>query len=225
MATVPTKIPDKIAWYQSRETNWTSNAIAIGLLTTEMTTMSAKIAAAVDALAAQTAAKNAQKSATVALNEAANLLGVYGADLIKKIRAKAGQVGGDSVYVLADVPPPATPTPVGPPGKPTDFGVELQEDGTLNLGWKCTNPAGGTMYQVWRQIGEAGTLEYLGGSGSKMFIDSTLPAGSTNVMYQIQGVRTTAIGPVATFNVKFGVNSSGAMTANVTEVKTLKKAA
>ncbi len=63
MATVPTKNPEKIAWFQSREP-WTTNATAIGLLTTEMTTMSAKIAAAVDALAAQEAAKNAQKSAT-----------------------------------------------------------------------------------------------------------------------------------------------------------------
>jgi hypothetical protein len=37
------------------------------------------------------------------------------------------------------------------------------------------------------------------------------------VTYQIQAVRSTAVGPWAQFNVNFGVSSGGAMTASVTE--------
>lgn len=216
MAMVPTKIPQKIAWFQSREANWTTNAVAIGLSTSEMTTMSAKIAAAVDALAAQEAAKNAQKSATVALYEAANLLGDYGADLIKKIRAKAGQVGGDSVYVLADVPPPATPSPVGPPGTPSDFKAALTPDGALDLSWKCVNPSGGTIYQVWRRLGLSGDFDYLGGSGGREFTDTDLPAGTAIATYRIQAVRTTAFGVAAQFIVNFGVDGG---TMSITQVE------
>ena len=42
--------------------------------------------------------------------------------------------------------------------------LQLDQDGNLILTWKCDNPAGssGTIYQVWRQIGDAGTLDYLG---------------------------------------------------------------
>src|SRR5882757_5823739 len=111
MSVVPTKIPDKINWFALRQAAWTTNSTAIGISSAEMTTMSAKILTAQNALAAHDAAMTASKDATVALYEAANLMGIYGADLIKKIRAKAGQVGGDSVYVLSSVPPPATPTP------------------------------------------------------------------------------------------------------------------
>jgi hypothetical protein len=103
---------------------------------------------------------------------------------------------------------------VGAPGTPTDFTVSLNGDGTLKLKWKCANPAGsvGTIYQVWRRIGGAGgagEFVYLGGSGTKDFTDDTLPAGSAAVTYQIQGVRSTAIGPWAQFNVNFGISSGG----------------
>ena len=83
----------------------------------------------------------------------------------------------------------------------------------------------GTIYQIWRQIAPPdGPLEYIGGSGMREFTDSTLPEGSSNVMYQIQAVRSTAVGEVATFNVKFGTSSAGPTIDSVVETP-LRKAA
>src|SRR5687768_14903066 len=108
MPIVPTKIPAKVQFYQQRVTPWTTNATAIGLSTAEMTTMSAKVTAAVDALEAHNVARQAAKDATVVLYDAVRAVGDYGADLIKKIKGKAGQ-DGDNVYALASIPAPATP--------------------------------------------------------------------------------------------------------------------
>ena len=44
-------------------------------------------------------------------------------------------------------------------------------------------------------------------------------------MYQIQAVRSTAVGEFATFNVKFGVSTGGAVTATVTDGSSVKIAA
>jgi hypothetical protein len=132
------------------------------------------------------------------------------ADIIKQVRAKAA-VSGDSIYTLASIPIPATPSPKGPPGPPTALIVTLDGDGTLHLKWKCVNPAGatGTIYQVWRRDGADGEFAYLGGTGVKAFDDSTVPAGVTRVTYQIQAVRSTVQGPWSQFNVNFGAGGGG----------------
>jgi hypothetical protein len=116
----------------------------------------------------------------------------------------------------------ATPTPVPDPGTPTSFKVQL-DGGALVLKWKCVNPrrSAGTMYQVWREI-DGGPMVYVGGSGSKTFTDTTVPAGSAVVTYNVQAVRSTATGAWATFVVTFG--NTGA-TPTVTETKPVKIAA
>jgi hypothetical protein len=73
--------------------------------------------------------------------------------------------------------------------------------------------------------GGVGEFEYLGGSGAKEFIDATIPAGETALTYQIQAVRSTAVGLWATFNVNFGTNSAGGATTSVTETSAPKIAA
>ena len=42
------------------------------------------------------------------------------------------------------------------------------------------------VYQVYRRATATGEFTYLGGSGAKTFVDSTIPAGSSQVTYQIQ---------------------------------------
>jgi hypothetical protein len=218
MAIVPKKIPERIQFYQQRVTQWTDNATAIGLTAGEMTTMSARVTAAANALAAQLTAQQAAKDATIVLHNAVLLLGDYGATLIKQIKAKAGQAG-PGVYALASIPAPAIPSPVAPPGTPYKFEVVLQQDGSMQLKWKCDNPKGssGTVYQVWRRIEPSSDYAYLGGVGEKQFTNATLPKGASMITYQIQAVRSTAVGQWGEFNVNFGVTSGGTMTASVTE--------
>ncbi len=68
--------------------------------------------------------------------------------------------------------------------------------------------------------GPTGEFNYLGGSGEKEFTDSTIPAGSSQVTYQLQAVRfPTGARPVGArqFNVNFGTGSG---TTTVTEKPT-----
>ena len=138
-----------------------------------------------------------------------------------------GMSGGASVYALADVPPPAIPGPVPAPGACSDFVAELQANGTLLIKFASNNPPGasGTVYQVFRRNTPSGAFTYLGGAGTKEFLDATIPAGSSQVTYQVQAVRSTAAGPWAEFNVNFGVSTGGTMTASVSETPGPKIAA
>ena len=58
------------------------------------------------------------------------------------------------VYNLAQIPPPASPSPAPPPAQPTDLTVTLDASGgSLTLRWKAANPAGtsGTSYIIRRR--------------------------------------------------------------------------
>lgn len=94
----------------------------------------------------------------------------------------------------------------GLPGTPSEFRVELSAIGSITIFWKCTNPTAGTMYEVYRTIGD-GTETYLATVGKKHFEDMTVPAGSSRVMYRVRAVRSTATGEWASFNVNFGVSA------------------
>jgi hypothetical protein len=180
-----------------------------------------KLDSAHTAFDAQQAAQTSAKDATTNLNLAMQALMDATSSIIRAVGSKA-KISGDGIYALASLPVPATPSPKPAPGKPFDPTVALAETGAITLGWKCNNPEGssGTIYQVWRQT-DGSTLEYLGGSGTKDFVDETIPAGTATVMYQIQGVRSTVVGEFATFNVKFG---SGGSAASIEEVATKKAA-
>jgi hypothetical protein len=214
----PTKIA-RIEFCENHNTPWSTNAVAIGTTAAAVTDLETKTTAARDAFNAQQSAQNAARAATNDFNLAVQAMTDAAADIIKQIKTKAA-ISGNGVYSLAEIPAPATPSPRPPPGPITDFVVTLDGNGALNLKWKCANPpgAGGTIYQVWRRIGASGEFVYLGGSGSRTFLDDTLPAGSASVTYQIQGVRSTANGPWSQFNVNFGVSGAGVMTASVVEV-------
>lgn len=218
MGLIPDSKIGKIQFFQSKVSPWTTNALAIGTTAAEVTAMNTKLTAAQDALDAQIAAYASAKTATNALDNTIDALMNAGTDIIKQVRTKAAIVGGDSVYNLAEIPPPATPSAKPPPGVPYGFKINLQGNGALEVTWKCNNPAGsvGTMYQIYRRTGTAGEFIYCGGCGEKKFVDTSIPAGTAQVTYQIQGVRSRAVGPWETFNVLFSTDTgSGAMTASI----------
>ncbi len=229
MALVPDTKQGKVNFYQSKLTPWTTSATAIGTTSGAVTALGTLATAAATALAAQATAEAAFRSAVATADLAVDAMAKAGADIVSAIRTKA-RTAGDSVYTLAQIPAPANPSPRPAPGAPTNFAVALENNGAVTLTWKCANPAGsaGTMYQVYRRINGTPSASvdfaYLGGTGAKSFVDSTLPAGSTAVTYQIRAVRSTATGPWAQFNVNFGVGGGGAMTVSV-EAMAMRKAA
>lgn len=218
MALIPDSKVGKIEFCENHVSPWTTNAVAIGTTPAAVTDWSTKTAAARAAYVAQQAAQSAAKDATTDLNVALDALMIATSSIIKQVRAKA-DMSGNSVYSLASLPVPPTPTPVPAPGTPTDFKVELFVDGSLKLAWKCTNPTGaqGTIYQVWRRVTADSEFTYLGGSGTKDFIDQTIPTGASQITYQIQAVRSSAVGNWAQFNVNFGTTAAGTVTASVSD--------
>lgn len=122
----------------------------------------------------------------------------------------------------------ATPAPMPPPGTCSNFKIQLLGDGSVQSTWKANNPPGmnGVTYQVWRRLGSEGEFVYVGACGEKKYIDTTIPAGTQQVQYQIRGIRPTGAGAAAQFNVNFGTPSGGGTTiASVTESKPVKLAA
>ena len=206
------KVP-KVEFCEQHVAIFLANATAIGTTTTAVTDLQTKTATARAAFNAQKQAQDDAKSATLAFNLAVEAMTTAAADIIKSIKTKAA-TAGDGVYTLANIPAPALPGPVGPLGTPSDFTVELQANGHLKLKWKNANPksATGVVYQVFRRSTPEGSFDYLGGTGEKRFTDATLPAGSSQVTYQIQAVRSTSVGAWAQFNVNIGVGGSTSIT-------------
>jgi hypothetical protein len=218
MGLLPEQYAARIAFFQNRIANWTTEATNIGTTAGAVTALGTAVTAAATALADQQSAQSAAKTATLNLNLALATMDNLGMGIVEQVRTKA-RTGGDAVYVLADIPAPATPAPKPAPGQPTDFVATLSQDGSLDMGWKCPNPPGtsGTTYNVFRRDTPTAEFAYVGTSGQRKFVDTTIPAGSSQLTYKVQAIRSTSAGPWATFNVTFGVGGSGAITASVTE--------
>jgi hypothetical protein len=226
MPVIPDDRVGKITFCENHTTPWQAAATEIGTTTAAVTDLITKTTAARSAYNAQQAAQQTAKAATLTFNQAVDDMAAAAQAIIGQIRVKAA-TAGDSVYATAEIPAPATPSPIGPLGKPSDFTVELDQTGALNLKWKCSNPVGasGTVYQIWRRIGATGEFAYLGGVGGKKYTDLDVPPGSAQVQYQIQAVRSTSVGPFALFIVNFGSGASGVAEATVTEAAPARLAA
>ncbi len=216
MGITPQSRLGKIEFYESHVGPWGTSAVAIGVTTSAVTSLTALTVAARkaygDYVAAQEAAKTATQTYYAKVRAMHDGPGA-GADMIETIKAFAQTTNNPNVYTLAMIPPPATPGAVPPPGKPTDFSVNLLEDGSVKLNWKCSNPAGtgGTNYEVLRKSGSTTTFTYLGQVGKKSFTDMTIPAGATPSVYQITAYRSTQRGEPAQFTVNFGVGGGGSI--------------
>ena len=216
MPLVPQSLTGKIQFYEAHIATWVANAVGIGSSAPEIATLQTLTENARAALTAQEEAQATAKTRTAALRDAVDAMANAGSDVIIKIRAKAA-TDGNVIYQLANIPAPALPSPVGPPGTPTGMVAVLNPDGSLDLKWTCDNPvnSSGTIYHIYRQENASGPFTFIGGSGSKTFLDATVPAGVGTVVYKIQAVRSTALGTAGEFLVRFGTSSSGTMTASV----------
>jgi hypothetical protein len=210
-------------YFEAHAAPWSEHAPEIGTSAIEVAALVDKTASARAALADQFAAQQAAMAATLRLHLAMAEMKEAGSAIIKKIRAKAA-ADGEGVYFLASIPAPARPSPLPPPGKPTNFTFTLRETGTLLLRWACPNPRGsqGTVYQVSRRVGDDGTFEFIGVSGLRRFVDNTLPAGAASVTYQIVAIRSTTLGLPGQFIINLGVN---AKSPPAVSVQTTRRAA
>lgn len=211
MSIVPSSRIGKVEFYESHITAWTTSAAAIGLQPSAVATLESATKAAREAFTAAEIAREAAKSATqlfyTRVREMHNAPGM-GSDMLDTIKTFALTTNNPDVYTLAQIPPPATPGTTPPPGTPFDFTVGLLQTGAIELKWKCNNPSGigGTIYEVQRSI-NGGPATFVGSSGVKSFIDSTISGGPAT--YTVTAVRSTARGNPAVFTVYLGVGNGG----------------
>lgn len=221
MATYPTSPrADFLQWCQSHQQVFVDNAATIGLTTEQAADFATETTAAVAADLAQASSKEAAKVATQTVNDAVDALQSSAGDVVRSIRAYAElQSDPNSVYNTAQIPPPATPTPAPPPAQPTDLVVTLEPaSGDLTLTWKAANPTGtsGTSYLIRRRLPTESDFSFIGVSGKKKFVDTTLIAGPDSVQYTVQGQRGDSTGPISQiFVVTFGQTSDGSVSAYV----------
>lgn len=211
---LPKKTLERIQYVEAHNAPFTTNTTAIGLVSADVTDLSAKAAAARTAFNLRESLWQQAEAVTLDLNSKVDVMSVAWASCTNKIKGKAIQVGGTSVYTLAQIPAPATPSPIGAPGTPTEFEATLLQGGDVDLVWKCAQPAGasGTTYQVYRRLTPGAEWDFLGTSGEKKYIDATIPAGVQFVMYKVRGIRSTVAGTWGEFNVTFGAGGSGTTT-------------
>lgn len=225
MSIVPQNRAARLQFYEAHFAPWTGNAVAIGLTPESVTALGTLTDSCRTAYDNMIAARQASKAATLAFYNTADAMHAdpgAGADMIATIKNYAQITDDPNVYVLAEIPAPAVPGVVPPPGRPFDFEVGLGASGAITLGWKCDNPTAstGVYYEVRRQIGDPGDSVIIGTSGERSFTDDTLPASAATavggVVYTITAVRGALRGGDATVLLKFGTSTgSGALGVSI----------
>jgi hypothetical protein len=199
----------KLQFFETRLEPWAERAAQIGTTEADVDALAAVAAEARAALEEQHAAQAAARAATMKFNLLLEKVAKAGAGIIQQVRVRAMTTDDQSVYPLAQIPPPAKASPIAPPGQPTRFTFTLRQVGSLELRWACKNPRGsvGTIYHVYRKSGvDVGPdgWAFLGSAGERRFVDDTVPAGSALVMYKVQAIRSTALGLEGFFHINLG---------------------
>jgi hypothetical protein len=136
------------------------------------------------------------RAATQRQTEAFSVLRTTNSSLLKIIRGFAqDQTKPSTIYQLAQIPEPAAPSPFAAPSAPTDLDATLAiTDGGIALRWKAKQPANisGVVYRVERQTGNGTTWELVALTGSKITIDTSVPVGTSRVIYRVIAQRGSA---------------------------------
>ena len=202
-------------WCQAHSAAFTAHATAIGISAAKATAYGTLLTNALKAVDDAEIAKATYRAAVVSANEAMRALATSlngTGELVRTIRAFAqSQADPDAVYSLAQIDPPAAPTPMQPPNPATDVGVSIDTaTGAVVLKWKASQSGSGTVYVVKRRINSTGSWEFVGTAGSdKTFVDATLAAGPDSVQYSIQAQRSNLFSSTTAVVVNFGVGVGG----------------
>lgn len=212
MSTLPDKREELITWCQAHAPVWEGNPASIGLTVAQANAFIDLTEEAQTALLNQEKAKQAALSATNSAQETIGDLRSMAGEFLRTIRAFAATTNNPQVFINAQIPPTAAPSPVGPPGTPDNFKIALDSQGAITLRWKCQNPgaASGTSYIVRRRFGSSGEFLFVGVANKKTFTDSTISGNVSQVQYTVQAVRSDQSGPLSqTVVVRFGSGGAG----------------
>lgn len=222
MSVLPNTPLAQIQFCEAHNPVWTVAPPTIGLTAAQCTALTSATTAARKNYNDAQAIREASKAATTTLHAGVTTMVNQVSSLIAQIKAFADlQANPATVYALAQIPPPAAPTPLPAPGKPTDFAVALNSDGSVTLSWNSTDSAAssGAFFAISRKLPGQTAFTGIGGApGSTSearrasFTDSTVPASaaSAGAQYIVQGFRGTRVGDASdATTVQFGVDGGG----------------
>ena len=214
-------------YFESRISLWLGNAESIGITDEQATAL--KTAAELNRAQfnAMDVARNSAKAATNTFYASNNTLTDLGRNLIKTIKAYAQTTNDPMVYSLANIDPPAPPTPVPAPSVPADTTGSVTPDGVVTLSWRAdrSGASSGIFFIIERK--RAGEADYsvLSATVEKSFMDPNARVNLGLVQYRIKAVRGTESSDWATpvvFN--FGAGG-GSLVFNAGESVPVKLAA
>jgi hypothetical protein len=211
MAVLPSSRAEMIAWFNERAPTWATDPTGIGLTAANVAELVGKINLAENSLSDAATTRTSALDATVVFHNDSDDLRGFGADLIKLIKAYAESTNDPNVYAAASVPPPAPPTPAGPPDMPTNLTAELLNPFGLGLSWKGS-VSQGTFFGIWRRLDAETEFTLVKTTKNKTFADTTFPAGTNTVDYYIAAIRDDFQVNSTTLSLQFGANGASGLT-------------
>lgn len=214
MSTIPPNPDDAILWLTDHLATWGADPAAVGLAEADITEMQAALDAAIAARGQTVALRSQSKSATSDYRTKLKDMRSDTSLRVSKIRTFArGSADPASVYTLAEIPAPATPTEAPAPATPSDFRVSLEESGALRFAFKCSNPArvSGVTYRVERQDAAQGPFVFVLNAKEKSFVDQSFPNTSTVITYRVTAQTSTKDSAATYFTVRYGAGNQAAI--------------
>ena len=220
MAILPDKALEQLQFCEDHIPVWTLAPTSIGLTAARVTQLAAETAAARSAYNKAQAQRQAAKAATGNFQNSLGTMKGTVSDMIRSIKSfAANSANPGAVYTAAEIPEPLPPSPRPKPGVPENVTVGLNTDGSITLRWKAKNasPTSGAVFSVSRRIGSDGAYASIGPAqggprGGFEFTDDTLPLGTTQASYIMQGFRGTQVGEAGeAVTVQFGVGGGGGL--------------
>lgn len=214
MSTIPTNPDDAILWLTDHLATWGADPAAVGLAELDITEMQAALDAAIAARGQTVALRSQSKSATSDYHTKLKDMRSDTSLRVSKIRTYArGTADPASVYTLAEIPAPATPTEAPAPATPSDFRATLEESGALKFTFKCANPrrVQGVTYRVERQDAAQGPFVFVLNAKEKSFVDQSFPNTSTVITYRVTAQTSTKDSAATYFTVRYGSGNQAAI--------------
>ncbi len=208
------EIPDsrlgKIEYFEVHAPIWNAQAIPLGLDAIETLALVNETGDARTAYDAAVAARDASKAATLDFYQKVNDMHDHGSGLLAQIRGKVDSSGNPNLYVLAQVEPPADPTPAPPPDPATDMAGFINNVGDIDLSWKGS-VSNGTFFTVWRKLPTDDDFIQVASLGTLQWTDSSVAAGTTFVQYIVYANRDSFISaPTEPISILFGQQQAAA---------------
>ncbi len=234
MSILGNSIIDNIEFCEAHAPVWAANIAGLGLTQAQSAALTAATDEARMAYDNALKAREASKAATVEMKSEASQMKTIAATALRSIKTYAeAQANPDTVYSLAQIPPPAQPSPLPLPGKPTDILVTLLATGAVQISWDAENAAAssGVFFNIYRKLPGANAWVSLGGTSGTTstsrrmtFTDATVPtsAAAAGVQYVMQGQRGTAQGLLSdAITVQFGTDTPGGLSVMNANAKKL----